>query len=215
MIVSHKYRFIFIKTVKTAGTSIETYLSGVCGDEDIVTPVDPPEAGHRPRNHAGFYNHMQGREIRARLGQEVWSGYFKFCFERNPWDKMVSWYFYWKTRFDQPAVSFQEFLQRRHFPRDFDKYSIDDGIAVDFIGQYENLLDDFRRVCGHLGIPVPERLPRAKDGQRENRQGEMYTETTRTLVAVEFAREIQYFGYRFGQRLEGVPPANRIPQTAE
>ncbi|MGH8553332.1 MAG: sulfotransferase family 2 domain-containing protein, partial [Methylococcales bacterium] len=163
MIVSHKYRFIFIKTVKTAGTSIETYLSGWCGDEDIVTPVDPPEPGHRPRNHAGFYNHMPGQEIRTLIGVDTWSSYFKFCFERNPWDKMVSWYFYWKTRFNRPAVGFQEFLQQRPFPMDFDKYAIDGKIAVDFIGQYEHLLEDFRRVCGHLGIPVPEQLPHPKD----------------------------------------------------
>ena len=40
VIVSRKYRFIFIKGVKVAGTSIEIALSKLCRDrEDIVTPI--------------------------------------------------------------------------------------------------------------------------------------------------------------------------------
>lgn len=38
MIVSHKYKFIFIKTAKTAGTSTEIALSRICGPDDIITP---------------------------------------------------------------------------------------------------------------------------------------------------------------------------------
>ena len=39
MIVSHEHRFIFIKTRKTAGTSIEISLSKYCGPNDIITPI--------------------------------------------------------------------------------------------------------------------------------------------------------------------------------
>ncbi len=43
MIVSHRHRFIFIKTVKTAGTSVELYLRQFCGPDDIVTWLDPED----------------------------------------------------------------------------------------------------------------------------------------------------------------------------
>ena len=39
MIISHKYKFIFIKQEKTAGSSLEIALSKYCGLEDIVTTI--------------------------------------------------------------------------------------------------------------------------------------------------------------------------------
>ena len=40
MIISHEYKFIFIKTVKTAGTSIYHYLAPLCGPDDILSPIE-------------------------------------------------------------------------------------------------------------------------------------------------------------------------------
>lgn len=55
MIVSHTHRLIFVKTKKTAGTSIEVYLAARCGPGDVVTPVGVEEATeqHEPRNYRG------------------------------------------------------------------------------------------------------------------------------------------------------------------
>lgn len=40
MIISHKYRFIFIKTFKVSGTSMEIALSRYIGDDDVLTPLN-------------------------------------------------------------------------------------------------------------------------------------------------------------------------------
>ena len=50
MIVSFEHRFAFIKVQKTAGTSVEVFLSQVAGPDAIVTLINPPEAGHEARN---------------------------------------------------------------------------------------------------------------------------------------------------------------------
>ena len=58
MIVSRRHRFVFIKTRKTASTSVEVYLRRFCGPADIVTPVTPIDErdavaqGLAPRNYS-------------------------------------------------------------------------------------------------------------------------------------------------------------------
>ncbi|WP_372922303.1 hypothetical protein [Roseovarius sp.] len=51
MIISHKFRFIFVETRKTAGTSVAAYLSQYCGDGYALTPVYPPVPGYMARKH--------------------------------------------------------------------------------------------------------------------------------------------------------------------
>jgi hypothetical protein len=52
LIISHSRRFIFVKTAKTGGTSLETFLARHCSADDIVTPVYPAHEGHCPRNYS-------------------------------------------------------------------------------------------------------------------------------------------------------------------
>ena len=113
MIVSHAHRFIFLKPRKVAGTSIEVALAPFCGPQDILTPVTDfvPGVGHEVyeqphRNDDGCYNHMLPREIARELDQRgqaaAWRGYRKVTVVRNPWDMLVS-QFYWQQTY-QPAV---------------------------------------------------------------------------------------------------------------
>ena len=45
VIISHRHQFIFLKTIKTAGTSVELFLRQFCGPDDVVTPVVPEDEG--------------------------------------------------------------------------------------------------------------------------------------------------------------------------
>jgi len=53
MIISHKYKFIFIKTRKTAGSTIEYNLSSFLGPNDVITPLDgiPNANDHMGKNY--------------------------------------------------------------------------------------------------------------------------------------------------------------------
>ena len=47
MIICHKHKFIFLKTRKTAGTSVEMALSKLCGPGDVVTALNDEEEASR------------------------------------------------------------------------------------------------------------------------------------------------------------------------
>ena len=104
MIISHRHRFIFLKPRKVAGTSVEVALAQHCGDEDIITPIgafnpkwDQDQYVHPGRKWPGYGRHATLKRVRKRLGDELWDDYFKFAITRNPWDLVVSQYF-WATR---------------------------------------------------------------------------------------------------------------------
>lgn len=211
MILSHRHRFIFVKTHKTAGTSIELMLSAICGDEDVITPVaDEDEELRRSLGLRGpqnthvegvlrYYNHMSARVIRAAAGAQVWGSYFKFCFERNPWDKLISSY-YWEFQ-QEPRPSIAEFLRsnKARTASSFGLYTIDGAVAVDRICRYENLAAELGELRARLQLPALPELPRAKSRFRADRRhySELFSAEDRELAGEVFAREIALLGYRF------------------
>lgn len=103
MLISHRKKFIFTKTLKTAGTSIESYFERYCmpeGDwfESHARDEYVSEAGiigYRGDDQANakWYNHMSVDLIRAQIEPDLWDSYFKFTVVRNPFDKLISAFF--------------------------------------------------------------------------------------------------------------------------
>lgn len=56
MILSRSRNFIFVKTRKTGGTSVEIALSAFCGEEDIVTLITPIDETLRLEKGRAFRN---------------------------------------------------------------------------------------------------------------------------------------------------------------
>jgi hypothetical protein len=227
MIISHKYKFIFIKTKKTAGTSIEVYLSDLCGDEDIITSIYPAVNSHKPRNYEGlwnpipeiirhpelardtlrrcikkekYYNHMSALEVKDRLAANFWNTYYKFSVDRNPWDKALSQYYMLKDR-RAPYVSFQEYLERDINCFNSPLYTdITAKVMVDRVLRFENLNEDLGEVFGKLRVPYSGSLGiNAKGGHRKDKShySEIYTSTQRDIIANKFSTEINLNGYTF------------------
>ena len=191
MILSHEHKFIFLRTKKTAGTSIELALSDLCGPDDVITPLtredEARRAGRRGaqnwRLHSwwksprllksawfkfsakdyGFYNHMKAEEMRAHIDPAIWRSYFKFAFERNPWHRQVSLYYHrYREEDDRPDFATFIHKDKKAHINNFGVYSIDGTLAVDFLGRFETLEKDLRFALEHVGLSTAEALPDAK-----------------------------------------------------
>lgn len=133
-IVSHKYKTIFLKTMKTAGSSVEAALVKVCDTKDWVAtgsdlePLDhsffhtpnrtvsalPRERGLKRKISRVYvppawrlYQHSSAIDVKRNVGAAIWAEYYKITVERNPWDRMLS---LWRWRNPTGALSFEEFL---------------------------------------------------------------------------------------------------------
>lgn len=227
MIVSHKHRFIFLKTKKTAGTSIELALSAVCGRDDIITPLAQPEdeplrRGLAPQNWrrpglvpaawrgmaelfdlsrkaVDFHEHIKAEKARRFLGERVWNSYFKFAVERNPWDRQVSYWQFKMRKLGAKPMTLAEFLETHHANlNSANIYSLDGRLAVDHLVRYEHLAGDLDHVLSYLGIDCRLDLPKAKgEYRRVGDYRDQYDAATRNWVARTYATEIALCGYRF------------------
>ena len=215
MIISHRHRFIFVKTRKTAGTSIERFLARHLGPEDVIVGGDIrndrgrwnplAELAHHPdpsnvkltlkqwRAGDRAYQHMPAWRIRDRVGRSVWDGYYTFCFERDPWDKLVSFY-WWRTRNLAERPDFETWVRTTPNLSAWPLYTVRNRVAVDFIGRYEDLERDLGTVLARIGLDVAVELPRDKSGYRRPADPG-FTPSLDDWVRHEFRNEIALLGY--------------------
>ncbi len=157
-----------------------------------------PERYYHPS--VGYYEHMPASRVRDYVGEEVWRSYFKFAFDRNPWDRQVSWYLY-KTKSRATRPTFERFMasRRRAYVNNHEIYMLEGALAVDFVGRYESLEEDVKHALGQVGLTLDQALPRAKTTFRKSAKPyrDYYDSDTRTIVGDWYAREIKLLDYVF------------------
>ena len=195
MIISHRHKFIFFKTKKTAGTSIEVWLSQFCGPDDILTPLTNADEEDIRQAFSGltaqnfqipihrltlrhllkylfkkkrfhFYGHIPASLVRLYMDRDIFNSYFKFCFEREPVEKALSYVRWWKAIGRIPPTeendSFinEEFLLRlRKGGRGI--YMHGTQLMVDKIYKYENLQNAIAEICSKFKFD-DDQLPHLK-----------------------------------------------------
>ena len=92
MLLSHKHKFIFFQTQKTASASIELALTKYCGEQSIITPVVKNlenlkrQLGYRNRQNfvidaekeIYFTAHSPAYFVKQRVTETIWNSYYKF-----------------------------------------------------------------------------------------------------------------------------------------
>lgn len=203
MPIAHPYHAIFIHIPKAGGTSMEGALG--------IWTYDNTVEEHPLKLFGRQFQHRTAQQLRdVFVNPRVFEGYYKFGFVRNPWDRLVSEYFYLKERkvIDFPFEHFasEAFLTRQDLPgfivdhlRPQSDYVFDQSgeNLLDFVGRFERIAEDWAQVARRLGLPK-ESLPHHNRKQSSGRgYQDMYDVQTQASVARYYARDIEAFGYQF------------------
>ena len=197
--IDHRHKCIFVHIPKCGGSSLGKKFRG----SKNISVID-----HNIRNKNFKY-------LKDRVAEGL-KGYV-FTFSRNPWDRLVSAYFYLnqgektqdKIDYDRYLSHYSSFedmvlnwnnilFNQIHFKEQYKWICDSNGELIpDFIGRFENLQEDFNVVCDKIGIPRQD-LPHARKSKHKH-YTEYYDDETRQIVAEKYAKDIEYFGYEFGE----------------
>lgn len=197
VLISKRYNCIFIHIPKTAGTSIENVL------RNNGRIVDTGSDHHTLQQYydEGLLN----------------SSYFRFTIVRNTFDRIYSLYAYMKAGDNgtkegkklqgMMPTNFRDFCYEyiKDGPRidkikklqsQFDYITIDGAVAVDHIGRFSTLQEDYAYLKYKLGLEMD--LPHTRINKHEH-YTEHYTDELYSIVEDAYVDEIQYFNFRRGE----------------
>lgn len=184
MIISHTNKFIFIKSEKTAGTSVELAISKSLKENDIWLDG----------------SHMTPLEILTKYGDTIFNEYFKFSIVRNPFDKMVSYYF-WQQHIEPDRFnSFEEFITFFYQHKTISSwkfFSINDQFILNGIATFENLQNDLKNCTIDIPIDISNIFEKSNIRPPDFNYQQMYTEVTKNMVEEQCVNEIAMFNYKF------------------
>ena len=199
--ISIQKRFLFVHIPKTAGNSIQSVLRDYSEDELVALrkEQDGIERFGLRNPQYRIKKHSTLSEYYDALGDEQFRRLYKFTCVRNPWDRMVSYYF---TPTQKPETwnrkKFRETISKAVSVSDYLRLDNGEGdpfANVDCIMRFENLANDFRTLCNAIGISPPA-LPQYNRSNREH-YSKYYDDQLCELVRARFAAEIERFNYSF------------------
>ena len=207
MLISDSHHFLFTHVPKAAGSSVTAALAPYALPRPGSTAARALKHIGFPRNYRKyrFSLHAPLRTAQAHMPPEVYASVFKFAFVRNPWGQLVSEYnssINKQRRLHHRRVAgaktFLVYLQYEHKRGKIRQVELlldrSGKIDVDFLGRFENLVEDFRVVCDRIGIESS--LPTLNKHAHKDYH-EYYDDESRQFVRDHWANDIEALGYDF------------------
>ncbi len=202
--ISDSKQFAFVHIPRTGGTSIETAMARYSRTPVGYTVHECTVLPHK---------HCFASEL-SELFPEEWAHYFTFSIVRNPWERMVSDYHFFKSagphlypEFSAMERSLTDQANRVDFNTwlranaeilnisQLDYLTDENGDhLVDFVGRFESLGDDFAHICRTLDVDA--KLPFVNRVERRHYR-EYYDVQSVELVGEHSRADIAQFGYTF------------------
>ena len=198
MIISKSYNFVFIAVPKTGTSSIEKRFKETLKENCEVISKSSEQT------NSNFHKHTTLNELLNSATQYQNMNYFGFV--RNPWAKIVSWYTYLKIADYSPYyigdqnLSFEDFIECApnfvFFPS-AQFLTVDSGIKNTFVGKFENIEHDYKKMCSIIGIECLDLPHINKSNFTKKHFTEYYNKHTKSFVETVCKKDIEMFNYKF------------------
>lgn len=202
MRLSHQYKFLFISKPRCASTSIRKTL-------DPYSDIKSQAAGP-------YYHHATALQMKKHFEQNQWDwkNYCKFVSIRNPWDMIVSHYFFgkpdinglyfWHTErngkkyIPNASIDFKTWIMSNNFYFwTLNNFILDENgqLLVDDIIKSEELEKGLKTVMGKIGIKKYKvyKINSTSHGNYRN----YYDDETKNRIASLFEMDIEKGKYLF------------------
>ena len=211
-------QFLFIHVPKTAGNSIQNILRNYSEDKIVIQGKhqDGIERFDVINDKYEVTKHSNLKHYQEILEPHIYQKLFKFATIRNPYERMISWYF-------SPHRGVREWVREdfinlvaevpilRDYISLFTTTSLETmikklGLSInlkppkldrdlDFLMRFESLDQDFKKVCHKIDIPY-EPLPIRNQSERKH-YATYFDEELKEIVDNKFREEIEFGGYDF------------------
>lgn len=189
------YKCIYVHIPKNAGLSLSYTLFGNTGG-----------------------SHRKIKDYKRFFSKKTFKAYYKFTIVRNPWDRVVSTYFFLKAggltnkdklwseehlgKYDDFNVFVKDWLteeniskslhfQHQHVFLENEKGEID----IDFIGRFEYLPEDFKKIT--KALKIKRELKKTNKSNRVKDYKKYYNEESIEVVRELYQKDIFLFNYNY------------------
>lgn len=201
--LSLKHNFLFIHLPKTGGNSLQNVLSQYSEDKLVCLNElqDGIERFEVRNKFSKLHKHSDLKTYQSVLEWDEFSRLFKFSTIRNPWERMISFYFSPHRQITQ--WNRNDFIKLTNQVRPLsDMLSLDCVDSnweknVDFILRFERLADDFKALCLKLDIPYQPLVKRNKSLVNNIDYKKYYDNELIEIVRERFEDDIAIGRYSF------------------
>ena len=194
--ISHKLRFIFIHIPKTSGNSLSLFLKDFI-DDDII------QKSSRMGEKQGIsilcgekgitIKHADIKYYENTYGEKI-NDYFKFTIVRNPYDRMLSFYF-WSKRKNNQKFNRNEFINFIKKNKSLQHKYIDNTFHII---HFENLINELKNIECFKEIVDFNNYPTLNASSNSKRNyNEIYDKELKDLVFNKYKKDFELFGYEY------------------
>jgi hypothetical protein len=194
--ISHKFRFIFIHIPKTSGSSLSVFLKNFIDNTILKTSNTIQQINNLQvicertgmdikHKDIKYYENLYGNKI---------NDYFKFTIVRNPYDRILSFYFFFKGNKNKVfnKNEFIDFLKKN----DFSQYKyINDSI---YVIHYENLINELKNIKIFKNIVNFNNYPKLNVSYNSKiSYTDIFDEELKNLIFNKYMYDFKTFGYKY------------------